>query len=364
MEKEMRKLGADFSQSALRPNWESLDAAGGALLDDILGKAAAAGIPGFAVPEAAGGSGLGAAEYSVFIEEVSRACGGAGVLLSAHFAGIAPLLLAGGANANALLSGVTEAEGRGRAALFTAALKESASAEFVSENIETSIDRTAAVCEIDGTKTKVAAGGVAEWFTVLARDNNGGALCWVAVPRDTIGVEVRPESARLGLRICPINDVVFRRAEVPAENVIMTFTGKEKLLDFHRFTDPVLAAVAIGMASEAFDTAMKYSLERYQGGKMICGHDVVGLLLFNMEMNLRASRSLAYGPDAGFLSAAFAARAAENVCLDAVQVLGGYGYMRDYRVERLLRDVKAFAATLDYRARGLEYIGEEIEKLK
>jgi alkylation response protein AidB-like acyl-CoA dehydrogenase len=362
MEEELRKLGRDFSERALRPKWEVLDAADAAALDTILREAAAAGIFGFAVTEAAGGSGLGAAEYTVFIEEVSRACAGVGALLAAHFAGIAPLLIASGGDNNRFQSRVTEAEGRGEPALFVAAVKEDPSQELVPENIETVIGHSGKVCVLNGVKTKVVGAAAADCFTVLARDGRDGALCWVVVPRHTKGVEIQPEAARLGLKICPVNDVAFRAVEVPPENMVGTFTDRERLLDFYRFADPVYAAVSIGLATEARDAALKYSLERYQGGKTICDHDAIRLMLAEMEVSIRASRAFAHGPEAGFLASAFAAEASERVCLDAIQVHGGYGYMSDFRIERLLRDAKTFRAIVSPQSRRLEYVRGEIEK--
>lgn len=360
----MRRLGVDFAGSALRPRWDDLDGADADLLDEILKQASAAGILGFAVPESAGGSGLGAMEYGYFIEEVSRACGGVGALLCGHFAGIAPLLMSGGDGAIAILSKISETEKKGMVSFFTAAVREGASPEFISEEIGTTIEKRGGGYVLKGMKTGVIGGSVAAYFNVLARDAADGTLCWVVVPRDGKGVEVRAGGEKIGLKICPVNHVAFSDVDVPEGNIVSRFTDRHRLSDFHRFVDRAYAAAAIGMAAEACEAALKYSMERYQGGKMICDHDAIRMMLAEMEVGLRAAKGMAYGPDAGYLASAFAAEAAEKICLDAVQTCGGYGYMKDYRVERILRDAKSFRAIVDSRARRMEFIRDEIEKLR
>ena len=360
---EIRNLGVNFAKRVLQPRWDALDAADPALLDEILNEAAAAGLFGFAIPEAAGGSGLGGAEYAVLLEEISRACAGIGALLAAHFAGVAPLLLAAdGEKKNRFLSTVTQAEANGKPALFAAAIREDKSPEFIQEDLETVAVTNGGTCVVTGIKNKVPGAAAAACFTVLAKNRNDGTQCWVVVPREARGVEIRPEAPRLGLRICPVNDVVFREVEVPSENVIPIFPERERLLEFHCWVDPALAAVPIGMAIEAQETAMNYAIERYQGGKMICDHDAVRMMLSGMEMSVQASRALAREGKAGFLASAFAAEAAEEVCLDAVQVLGGYGYMKEYRIERILRDAKTYRALVGTRARRMESVRSTLEK--
>lgn len=360
---EIRNLGVNFSKSALRPRWDALDAASPAVLGEILQEAAGAGLFGFAIPEAAGGSGLGVAEYAVLLEEVSRACAGIGTLLAAHFTGIAPLLIcADGEKKIRLLSTVTQAEADGKPALFAAAIRERRTPEFIQEDLETVVDQEGGICAVTGAKTKVPGAAAAACFMVLAKHQKDGAQCWVMIPREATGVEVHPEAPRLGLRICPINDVTFHGVEVPPENVIAVFPQRGPLLDFHCLVDPVLAAVPVGMSAEAQEAAVNYAKERYQGGKMISDHDAVRMMLSGMEMSIRASRALARDGDAGFLASAFAAEAAEEVCLDAIQVHGGYGYMNEYRIERILRDAKTYRALVGTRARRMESIRNLVER--
>lgn len=364
MENQMKQLGADFSANALRPHWDALDADDAAVRAQVLERAAGAGIFGFAVPEAQGGSGLGAAEYCVFLEQVSGACGGAGLVLATHFAGLAPLLLAHNDAAHALLAQVAAAEARGEPLVLVPAAGEDPGPDLIPDSVETTVAISDAGCVVTGNKTLVAGAACAGMFIVLAKHAERDALCWVAVPRDAPGVAVSQGIAHMGMKFCPVNDVAFRSVQVPAGHVIESFQGSDRVRDFYGFADPVFAAVALGLAQKARDTALAYSLDRYQGGKMICDHDVVRLLLADMDMRVRAARALAYGPGCGILGSALAVEAAEQVCLDAVQVLGGYGYMADYRVERMLRDAKTLRTMVGPRARRLDHITCEIQNMK
>lgn len=360
----MRKLGSDFSSKELQPVWKELDAANAELLNTLLCKAASSGIFGFAIPEEFGGSGLGVTEYGFFVEEVSKASGGMGMLFAAHFAGIAPLLLSANCNISHFLSGITEAEGKGIPRIFTAAVNENNCCELDISNIHAIIKRSDKGYSISGTKKKVVGAAVAHSFTVLARDLEEGAFVWAIVPKEISGITIRDETECLGMKICPINDVEFAGVEIPTQNIIARFSINDELLKYHTFIDPVLSAVAIGMANEARESAIKYALERYQGGKMICDHDAIRMMFADMEIQIRAAKSLAQGSEAGFISSAFASAAAEKCCLDSVQVFGGYGYMKDYRVERILRDAKTFRGTINSHDRVQKLIGNQIEKMK
>lgn len=362
MNEEIRKLGNDFSRAAMAPEWERLDSRAPELMAAILSQAAAAGIFEFAVPESAGGAGLGPAEFSVFIEETARACPAAAAVFAFHFAGIAPLVLAQNESAARILSQIAAAEAQGKPALFVPAIREIGFRDLIPERVQTTIETGESGVMLRGAKTRVPAGESAEYLTVLARDNMNDSLAWVAVPSKAKGVSIEPAPNLLGLKLCAFNDVEFDGVEVPPGNIIRE-ASPEKLLEYRRYIDPVLAAVAIGAAAQARSVAIKYTIDRYQGGKMISEHDVIRDMLLGMELKIRAARALAYGPDADALGAAFAAAAAEQVCLDAVQVLGGYGYMEDYRIERYLRDVKTWASALDSRAQGMRFIAAEMENL-
>lgn len=364
MEEELRQLGRDFSRRALLPKWDELDEANPALLGDILSEAASAGLFSFVIPDTAGGSGLGTKEYTFLLEEISRVSGSVGALLAGHFVGIAPLLLAGSESANSFLSRVSEAESTGTPVLFAAAVQENAQSSFSASNLETTVIQNGRVCVVSGKKRRVLGAMAATFFSVLARDSAGSALHWLVVPRNADGINMEPEAARLGMRLCPVNDVSFHRVEVPNTNIIASFDSTEHLSAFYRFVDPALAAVSLGLAVEAYDAALAYACERYQGGRNICDHDAVRIILAEMALSIRAARALMNDPGADCLSSAFAAEMAERVCLDAIQVHGGYGYMRDYRIERILRDVKTFHATVAARARKMASIQGEIDKRK
>lgn len=365
MNAETRNLGQNFSQTELRPHWEVLDKNNPALLETVLNKAAANGVFSFLIEENLGGSGLGAADFCVFIEEISRACASAAAAFAAHVHAIAPLLLLSGTgSSNAFLSDIAKSDAGSKPLLFAPAVYEDSAHALFPETVNTFFYEHGGEIVVSGAKTNVQCASAASYFTLIARDSATNENAVLVIDSKTPGVEIKVQKERLGLRFCPSNDVLFNNAAVQPECVINKNAGKEFLEEWYEFTDPIFAAIAIGIASEARDAALKYSLGRYQGGKMICDHDVIRAMLSGMEIQLRASRAFAYGHEAGYLSSAFAAEAAENICLDAIQTLGGYGYIADYKIERMLRDAKTLKSSAMSRARGMEFIKSEIEKLK
>lgn len=365
MNDEIRNLGKNFSEAELLPHWEVLDRDDPVLLGGILKKAAANGVFSFLIAEKLGGSGLCVADYCVFIEEVSRGSAAAAAAFAAHLNGIAPmLLLSDNTIAADFLSEIASSDANSEPSLFAPVFYEENAGELFPRDVNTTFALRGDSLILSGSKSNVPCAAAASFFTVLAKSEAAGGNSIIVIPSKTPGVEVAQAGDRLGLRFCPSNGVTFNKVEIHPANIILDNADEAFLRNCLEYIDPVFAAVSIGVAAEARAAAIKYSLDRYQGGKMICDHDSVRSLLTGMEILLRASRSFAYGPDAGFLSSAFAAEAAEQICLEAIQILGGYGYMRDYKIERMLRDVKTIRSAAMSRARGMEYVRDEISNMK
>lgn len=359
MSGEIKKAGADFAKNELRPHWDRLDAEDAAPLNDILDAAAANGVFSFVLDEELGGSGFPVAEYAVFVEEISRACAGIGCLFATHLAGMTPLILAGDRErANRFLREAPEAEQRGKPCVFALAVGETPQAAPNADDVATALREEDGAFILSGAKYSVMGAGAAAYLTALARRGDG-SLAWVVVPADAPGVKIGARKRLSGLRICPVNDVALDGVKVPAENVFPVEGGDAGVTRCYEFFDAPLGAVALGAAMEARDTALKYSLQRYQGGAMICEHDAVRLPLADMDVSIRAAGALLAA--GGLAGPALAAQTAETVCLNAIQTLGGYGYMSDYRVERMLRDVKTLQAFINPRARKTILIKRAIE---
>jgi acyl-CoA dehydrogenase len=208
---------------------------------------------------------------------------------------------------------------------------------------------------LNGRKCFITNGSYASQYTVFAstdRSKGHKGLSAFVVPRSLPGVSPGKKEDKMGQRASDTSDVLFEDVRVPAANLL----GKEgdgfkiamKTLDYAR---PTVAAMSVGVARAAFEHAMKYSKERVQFGMPIAMNQAVHFLLADMAMDIEAARLLtlksAWLLDQGrrntkesSFAKAFAADLAMRVTTDAVQIFGGYGYMKDYPVEKLMRDAK------------------------
>jgi len=208
---------------------------------------------------------------------------------------------------------------------------------------------------INGTKQFITNGAYAGLFTVFATiDKKLGnkGICVFMVDRNTPGVSIGPEERKMGIRSSNTTQVIFEDVRVPASNLL----GKEgqgwkicmETLDLSR---AMVAAMATGVAQAAFESAVQYSKERVQFGKPICSFQAVQFMLADMAMHVETARllyqkacclqdlKLPHKAEAS-LAKCWAADAAMKVTTDAVQVYGGYGYIKDYPVEKYFRDAK------------------------
>jgi alkylation response protein AidB-like acyl-CoA dehydrogenase len=208
---------------------------------------------------------------------------------------------------------------------------------------------------LDGVKRWITNAGVSEFYTVFAvtdPDRRAGISAFV-VEKGDAGVSFGAKEKKLGIKGSPTREVYFDHVRVPAERMIGAehtgFTTAMRTLDHTRVT---IAAQAVGIAQGALDYALGYAKERRQFGKPIADFQGLQFMLADMGMKVEAARQLTYAAagrserndeDLTFFGAAakcFASDTAMQVTVDAVQVLGGYGYTRDYPVERMMRDAK------------------------
>jgi alkylation response protein AidB-like acyl-CoA dehydrogenase len=200
-------------------------------------------------------------------------------------------------------------------------------------------------------------------------------FAWACIPPDTAGIDVDDEKELMGLRLCPFHSVAFHDVSLRGENVLaLGLSPRDILNDFIRF-DACLGAIGVGMAQETYVKASHYAAERYQGGRMICDHDAVREMLSRMALNIEAGRSLVKEasmmadsepvPPFHMWSSVASAETAVRAALDGIQILGGYGYMRDYGMERMLRDAKTFQNTVVLpHCRTQEFIKQEFHSLR
>ena len=309
-----------------------------------------AGLAAAHVPEEFGGQGADALATVIIIEEVARVCGASSLIPAVNKLGSVPLLI--GANAEQKKKYLTQlAAGKG----FSYCLSESEAGSDAAA-MKTKAVKSGENWILSGSKKWISNAGVSEYYTVLATtDPTKGSrgISAFIVEKSDPGVSFGAHEKKMGFRGSPTREVYFDNVELTPDRVIgelgTGFGLAMKTLDHTRIT---IAAQALGIAQGAFDVAKKYAHERQQFGKPIFDFQAIQFMLADMAMQIEAARQLTYAAavksergetDLTFFSAAskcFATDVAMKVTTDAVQVLGGYGYVSDYPVERMMRDAK------------------------
>ena len=309
-----------------------------------------AGLAAAHVPEEFGGQGADALAAVIIIEEVARVCGASSLIPAVNKLGSVPLLI--GANPEQKKKYLTQlAQGKG----FSYCLSESEAGSDAAA-MKTKAVKSGENWILSGSKKWISNAGVSEFYTVLAStDPTKGArgISAFIVEKSDPGVSFGAHEKKMGFRGSPTREVYFDNVELTPDRIIgelgTGFGLAMKTLDHTRIT---IAAQALGIAQGAFDVAKKYAHERQQFGKPIFDFQAVQFMLADMAMQIEAARQLTYAAavksergesDLTFFSAAskcFATDVAMKVTTDAVQVLGGYGYVSDYPVERMMRDAK------------------------
>lgn len=319
-----------FCARGLAPRVDALDVVALAKSEQQALQAALdeAGLCGMALPEAAGGMGLDAVAVGAVLARIAQTCSGTALRLWAHETALLALTEAAqGGELPALPAGAV----LGHALLSPPVLR---------------AQRGQNGWVLHGDAPWAWGGGIATHLLVAAETDAGGLLAVVAA--DAAGLRVTQNHARIGLRACPSQGMDFEC--VPAVAVIeLAAAPYAATLGAVRATALGLCgAIAAGNARGALRRAVNYARERYQGGDMIIEHKLVQGMLGNSLAQLRSAEALvecglAAGGDDALLARVIATRHGEQVCLDAVQVFGGNGYMRDYGVEKHLRDAKMLA---------------------
>ena len=302
------------------------------------------------VPTEFGGDGADALATVLIIEEVARACGSSSLIPAVNKLGSMPLILGGNEEQKKRwLPRLVKGEG------FSYCLSESEAGSDASA-MRTKVERSGDGWVLNGSKKWITNAGESELYSVIAQsDPSGGTKGITAfiVEKSDPGVSFGAPEKKMGMRGSPTREVYFDNVQLSDDRRISEvgqgFALAMNTLDHTRIT---IAAQAIGLAQGAFDVATKYAHERQQFGKPIFDFQAIQFMLADMAMNIEAARLLTYSAaiksennekDLRFFSAAskcFASDIAMKVTQDAIQVLGGYGYVTDYPVERMMRDTK------------------------
>jgi len=311
---------------------------------------AKAGLAAAHVPTEFGGDGADALAVVIIIEEVARVCGSSSLIPAVNKLGSLPLILGGNKEQKARWLPQLAA-GKG----FSYCLSESEAGSDASA-LRTKVERDGDGWILNGSKKWISNAGISDFYTVIAQGDptlgSKGITAFVVEKSDP-GVSFGSPEKKMGFRGSPTREVYFDNVKLADDRRISEvgrgFALAMDTLDHTRIT---IAAQALGLAQGALDVATKYSHERKQFGKEIFDFQGVQFMLADMAMNIEAARQLTYvaasksesgEKDLRFFSAAskcFASDTAMKVTTDAVQILGGYGYVSDYPVERMMRDAK------------------------
>ncbi|MFK0169408.1 acyl-CoA dehydrogenase family protein [Streptomyces sp. NPDC090306] len=308
------------------------------------------------VPEAYGGSGADALATVIVIEEVARVCASSSLIPAVNKLGSLPVILSGSEELKKKYLGPL-AKGD---AMFSYCLSEP-DAGSDAAGMKTKAVRDGDFWVLNGVKRWITNAGVSEYYTVMAvtdpAKRSKGISAFVVEKSDE-GVSFGAPEKKLGIKGSPTREVYFDNVRIPADRMIGAegtgFATAMKTLDHTRIT---IAAQALGIAQGALDYAKGYVQERKQFGKPIGDFQGVQFMLADMAMKIEAARQLTYAAAAkservaagggegdltfqGAAAKCFASDVAMEVTVDAVQLLGGYGYTRDYPVERMMRDAK------------------------
>jgi acyl-CoA dehydrogenase len=350
-QRALRDLAHEFAEKEIRPKEREYDEHS-THPADVIAKAHEIGLMNLHIPEAYGGLELGTFEGMLVGEELCWGCAGIGTAIAANALGHGPVIIAGThEQKREWLPPLLE-----EPLLTSFALSEPNAGSDVS-GIETTAVRHGDDYVLNGSKMFITNAGHADWLTVFAstdRSKGHRGLTAFIVPTDLDGVIVEKHLDKMGQRSTDTSALAFQDVRVPAANRLGEegegFKIAMRTLDFTR---PGTAVGAVGVARAAFEYAAQYSKERVQFGMPIAMNQGINFLIADMATKIEAARLLCWQAawliDQGqraTLQSSYAKRFAADTCMevttDAVQVFGGYGYMKEYPVEKLMRDAKLY----------------------
>ncbi len=347
-----QKTVHDFVANEVRPKAHEVDETGEFNWQAVR-KGASLGLLGLSIPEEYGGAGVDAISAIIAIEELGWGCGSTALSLAAHNGlGTAPLVNYASEELKRrwlpLISG-------GQGKLASLALTEPGAGSDLRGGVTCKAVKTGNEWVINGSKMWCTNAPIAEYIITLVRTNSEGgshSLSLILVPTNTPGLIIGSPEKKMGLHGSPTSAVTYEDARVPLGNLI----GDEgcglqqalATLDAGRIS---IGAISVGLAQAALEHAVSYAKERHAFGQAIAGFEAIQWMLANAATEIDAARFLlyraawlkqrggAYTKEAAEAKL-FATEMAERVCRNAIQIHGGYGYSREYPVERLYRDAR------------------------
>ncbi|MHB1651726.1 MAG: acyl-CoA dehydrogenase family protein [Desulfitobacteriaceae bacterium] len=319
---------------------------------DVVRKAHEVGLMNLEIPEEYGGQGLDHVTACMVAEEMSVGCAGISNAISANSLATLPILIAGTHEQKEKFLKPLCAEPK----LAAFGLTEPQAGSDVA-SLRTTARRDGDYYVLNGTKCFITNGGVASLYTIFATmdsSKKAKGICAFIVPRDTPGLSIGKRELKMGIRSSNVSELIFEDMRVPKENLLGQegegFRIAMKTLDVSR---PGVGAAAVGIARAALEHAIAYSKERVTFGHPIGENQGIQFMLADMATAVDAARLLVlrsawmlddgqYPTKEGAMAKLYAGDVAMKVATDAVQIFGGYGFMREYPVEKLMRDAKIY----------------------
>jgi butyryl-CoA dehydrogenase len=333
----IKETARDFAEKELRPIASKIDEEASFPAENVK-KLGELGFMGMMVPEEFGGAGLDCVSYALAIEEISRVCASTGVIMSVNNSLVCQPILDLGTPEQKKKFLPDLAKGR-KLGAFSLTEPEAGSD---AGNIQTTAALDGANYVINGTKIFVTSGGKADVVLLFASTDKAAkakGLSAFLIEKGMPGFKIGKKENKMGIRGSETSELIFEDCKVPKENLLgqagAGFRIAMKTLDGGRIG---IASQAVGIAQAAMEAAVKYSKERKQFGKPICEFQAIQWMLADMAVEVEAARLLT--PKEAAMAKLFASETAVKTAINAVQVHGGYGYMKEYDVERYFRDSK------------------------
>lgn len=339
----------------------------------ILNEMAQADLFGVPIPEEYGGFGGGCFDIVLTVEQLGRGCIGVGTAFAANFLGVYPIIISGSAEMKQkYLPDIATGKKFGAFGLTEANAGSDAS------GIQTTAVLDGDEWVLNGTKQWITNGGEAQVYSIVAITDRSrgprGASMFVVEEGDP-GFSCGPKEKKMGIRASSTTELIFKDCRIPKDRIIgregTGFITVMKTLDLSR---PGIAALGVGLAQGALDEAVKYAKQRQQFGKPIIAFQAVQHMLADMAIGIESARALVYSAakhiqahpkdmsKASSMCKVYATDIAMKVTTDAVQVMGGYGYMCEYPTEKMMRDAKILQIYEGTNQIQRNVIGQELNK--
>lgn len=311
------------------------------------------GLLGMTVPEAYGGSELDAVSMAIAIEELGWADGGTALTVAAHNSlGLAPIVMFGTEEQKQRFLPTATSGQKG--ALAALALTEPNTGSDL-QGVQTKAELDGDEWVINGSKMWITNAADAAYIVTLVRtapERSSKSLSMIIVPADIPGLYIGPPEKKMGLWTSHSHAITYENVRVPRENLLGEVgRGLYQTLQVLDGGRVGIGALALGIAQAAFEEARRYALERHTFGKPLAEHQAIQFMLADMATEIHAARLMVYHAawlkeqgrpytHAAAMAKLFATEMAERVCRNAIQIHGGYGYSREYPVERMYRDAR------------------------